>query len=153
MKFTFSFFFFKKYFQLKQGEKECSYYVKTGQCKFGASCKFHHPQPAGMQLPVPSPATQIPPIAAQVPAHTLHPPMQSPSGSSSQQYGVLVARPSLVQGQYVQSPYGPVLISPGMVPFQGFGGSYMVSRVSFLNSYFQVTWLFIEHPAMVCRHL
>ncbi|PON88281.1 Zinc finger, CCCH-type [Trema orientale] len=108
-------------YPLRPGEKECSYYVKTGQCKFGASCKFHHPQSAGMQLHVPSPATPVPPVPASVPAHTLYPQMQSPSGSSSQQYGVVVARPSLVQGSYVQGPYGPVLISPGMVPLPGWG--------------------------------
>ncbi|XP_030507182.2 zinc finger CCCH domain-containing protein 34 [Cannabis sativa] len=115
-------------YPLRPGEKECTYYVKTGQCKFGVSCKFHHPHPAGMPLPLPSPAAQVPPAPA-TPVHgpTLYPPMASPSGSSSQQYGVVVARSSMVQGSYVQSPYGPMLISPGMVPFPGWGGSYMTS--------------------------
>ncbi|KAF3456188.1 hypothetical protein FNV43_RR00838 [Rhamnella rubrinervis] len=99
-------------YPLRPGEKECSYYVKTGQCKFGSTCKFHHPQPAGI-----SPAPQVPPAPAPIPAPTLYPPVQSPSGSSAQQYGVVVARPSLIQGPYVQSPYGTVLISPSMVPF------------------------------------
>ncbi|XP_048321279.2 zinc finger CCCH domain-containing protein 34 isoform X2 [Ziziphus jujuba] len=96
-----------------QGEKECSYYVKTGQCKFGTTCKFHHPLQAGVQLPAPSPTPQVQPV----PAPTLYPPVQSPSGSSSQQYGLVVARPPLIQGPYVQSPYGTVLIPPGMVQF------------------------------------
>lgn len=111
-------------FPLRQGEKECSYYMKTGQCKFGRSCKFHHPQPAGIQLPVQSPVAQLPPVPAPVPPPALYPPMQSPSGSSSQQYGV-VARPPLVQGSYVQGPYGTMLISPGMVPFPSWVGPYM----------------------------
>ncbi|XP_024933149.3 zinc finger CCCH domain-containing protein 34 isoform X3 [Ziziphus jujuba] len=100
-------------YPLRPGEKECSYYVKTGQCKFGTTCKFHHPLQAGVQLPAPSPTPQVQPV----PAPTLYPPVQSPSGSSSQQYGLVVARPPLIQGPYVQSPYGTVLIPPGMVQF------------------------------------
>eukprot|EP00252_Welwitschia_mirabilis_P001139 TRINITY_DN11074_c0_g1_i2.p1 TRINITY_DN11074_c0_g1~~TRINITY_DN11074_c0_g1_i2.p1 ORF type:complete len:335 (-),score=76.91 TRINITY_DN11074_c0_g1_i2:374-1378(-) len=30
---------------LRQGEKECAYYMRTGSCKYGISCKFHHPEP------------------------------------------------------------------------------------------------------------
>lgn len=30
----------------RPGAPECAFYVKTGRCKFGAGCKFHHP--AGM---------------------------------------------------------------------------------------------------------
>ncbi|EXB74844.1 Zinc finger CCCH domain-containing protein 58 [Morus notabilis] len=127
------------------GQPVCQYYMRTGTCKFGASCKYHHPrqgggsvapvslnyygyplrQLAGIQIPVQSPAAPVPPVPAPVPPPALYPPMQSPSGSSSQQYGVVVARPPLVQGSYVQGPYGPMLISPGMVPFPSWGGPYM----------------------------
>ncbi|GMJ02048.1 hypothetical protein like AT5G18550 [Hibiscus trionum] len=92
-------------YPLRPGEKECSYYVKTGRCKFGATCKFHHPAP--------SPAPRVPPV----PSPTLYSTVQSPSGPSSQQYGVVMARPPLMPGPYVQGPYGPMLLSPGMVPF------------------------------------
>ncbi|BFG15151.1 hypothetical protein CerSpe_014260 [Prunus speciosa] len=102
-------------YPLRQGERECSYYVKTGQCKFGATCKFHHPQPAGIPLPVPSPAPQVSPVPA---APALYQTVQSPS-VSSQQYGVVFARPPLLPGSYVQSPYGQVLLSPGTIPFPG----------------------------------
>ena len=27
----------------RPGQPECTFYVKTGRCKFGATCKFHHP--------------------------------------------------------------------------------------------------------------
>ncbi|KAK1267896.1 Zinc finger CCCH domain-containing protein 37 [Acorus gramineus] len=27
----------------RPGQAECDYYMKTGQCKFGERCKFHHP--------------------------------------------------------------------------------------------------------------
>ncbi|KAG6501688.1 hypothetical protein ZIOFF_041571 [Zingiber officinale] len=39
-----------------EGEKECAFYIKTGQCKFGATCKFHHPQPAGPSVTSAAPA-------------------------------------------------------------------------------------------------
>lgn len=28
------------------------YYLRTGTCKFGASCKFHHPRDAGVSINV-----------------------------------------------------------------------------------------------------
>lgn len=31
-------------FPEREGQPECQYYLKTGDCKFGASCKFHHPR-------------------------------------------------------------------------------------------------------------
>lgn len=30
---------------LLQGEKPCPFYLRTGTCRFGVSCRFHHPQP------------------------------------------------------------------------------------------------------------
>ncbi|XWS08623.1 hypothetical protein CRYUN_Cryun40dG0017600 [Craigia yunnanensis] len=102
-------------YPLRLGEKECSYYVKTGQCKFGATCKFHHPAPPAVQVPAPSPAPQVAPVPTPVPAPTLYSTVQSPSGPSSQQYGVVMARPPLMQGSYIQGSYGPLMLSPGMV--------------------------------------
>ncbi|KAK1356956.1 Zinc finger CCCH domain-containing protein 32 [Heracleum sosnowskyi] len=32
------------------GEPECQYYLRTGTCKFGATCKFHHPRNGGGSL-------------------------------------------------------------------------------------------------------
>ncbi|KAK8532470.1 hypothetical protein V6N12_053910 [Hibiscus sabdariffa] len=29
-----------------QDEKSCPYFMRTGSCKFGVACKFHHPHPA-----------------------------------------------------------------------------------------------------------
>ncbi|KAM7258119.1 hypothetical protein ACFE04_013860 [Oxalis oulophora] len=101
-------------YPLRPGEKECTYYVKTGQCKFGATCKFHHPQPAGVQ--VQTPPHQIAPPPAPAP---MYPTMQSLSVPNSQQYGVVMARPQIMQSSYVQGPYGPILLSPGMVPIPG----------------------------------
>lgn len=93
-----------------QGEKECSYYVRTGQCKFGATCKFHHPQPAGLSVPSP--------------ASSYYPSAQSPSIPSAQPYATManwqVARPpSVLPAPYMQGPYGPMLLSPGVVSVPG----------------------------------
>ncbi|KAL5983876.1 hypothetical protein ACLOJK_017972 [Asimina triloba] len=92
-----------------QGEKECSYYVKTGHCKFGVTCKFHHPQPAGISVPAPAPA--------------FYPTVQSPSAPSPTQYGGVgswqVARPPLITGSYVQGPYATMMFSSGVVPIPG----------------------------------
>ncbi|CAN4093112.1 unnamed protein product [Withania somnifera] len=33
----------EKSFPERPGQPICQYYVKTGDCKFGSSCKFHHP--------------------------------------------------------------------------------------------------------------
>ncbi|KAE8703415.1 Zinc finger CCCH domain-containing protein 58 [Hibiscus syriacus] len=101
-------------YPLRPGEKECPYYVKTGQCKFGATCKFHHPAPPAMQVPAPSPAPQGAPAPTPVPAPTVYSTVQSPSGPSSEQYGAVMARPPLMPGSYVQGPYGPLLLSPGV---------------------------------------
>ncbi|KAK7412587.1 hypothetical protein VNO78_04067 [Psophocarpus tetragonolobus] len=107
-------------YPLRPGEKECSYYVKTGQCKFGATCKFHHPVPAGVQIQAPAPVAPVSPLPVPVPS-PLYSTMQPPPGPSSQQIGVFVARPSLLPGSLVQSPYGPVVLSPAMVPISGWG--------------------------------
>ncbi|TXG63621.1 hypothetical protein EZV62_010615 [Acer yangbiense] len=97
-------------YPLRPGEKECSYYLKTGQCKFGITCKFHHPQPAGTSMPASAPQ--------------FYPPVQSPSVPMPEQYAgastnLRVGRPPLLASSYVQGAYGPVLFSPGVVPFSG----------------------------------
>ncbi|CAK0865998.1 unnamed protein product [Prorocentrum cordatum] len=33
-----------KGFPLRPGEQDCQHYVKTGECKFGAQCKWNHPE-------------------------------------------------------------------------------------------------------------
>ena len=34
-------------FPERPGEPECQYYLKTGNCKYGSSCKYHHPPDQG----------------------------------------------------------------------------------------------------------
>ncbi|XP_073104651.1 zinc finger CCCH domain-containing protein 5-like [Elaeis guineensis] len=97
-------------YPLRPGEKECSYYMKTGQCKFGSTCKFHHPQLGGASMP---------------PASMFYPTVQPPSIPSPHQYPPLasweVGRPSVLPGTYMPGSYGPMLLSPGVVPVQGWG--------------------------------
>ncbi|XP_071719909.1 zinc finger CCCH domain-containing protein 58-like [Rutidosis leptorrhynchoides] len=98
-------------YPLRPEEKECSYYLKTGQCKFGITCKYHHPQPTGEPM---QPAS----------ARPFYSTVQSPSAPSPEPYGgpvgpsagYRVARPPLVPGSYPPGAYGPILLSPGMVP-------------------------------------
>ncbi|KAF8101195.1 hypothetical protein N665_0209s0051 [Sinapis alba] len=93
-------------YPLRPGEKECSYYMRTGQCKFGLTCRFNHPVP--QQQPQPQPQPQL---------HTIYPTLQS---QPSQQYGLVLARPSLLPGSYLPSPYGPPMVLPqGMVTYPG----------------------------------
>ncbi|KAH9621264.1 hypothetical protein KSS87_011530 [Heliosperma pusillum] len=99
-------------YPMRPGEKECSYYMKMGQCKFGLTCKFHHPQPANVPMP-----TAVPPVPAAASAV-----YQIPS-PAPQPYGVIpgdwsVMRPSMMPGSF-QGPYGPMLLSHGVVPIPG----------------------------------
>ncbi|PKA58461.1 Zinc finger CCCH domain-containing protein 32 [Apostasia shenzhenica] len=99
-------------YPLRPGERECSYYMKTGQCKFGPTCKFDHPQPANASMP----------SSASIYFSAVQP----SSISSSQQYpssgSWQVGRPSaMLSGAYVPSSYGPMVLSPGVVPVPGWG--------------------------------
>lgn len=110
---------------IKQDEKECSYYLKTGQCKFGITCKFHHPPPTGETVPAS--------------ARPFYSTVQSPSAPSPEQYagpsaGYRVARPPLVPGSYAPGAYGPILLSPGMVPMPNWS-PYSVKRIQSFYSY------------------
>lgn len=35
----------------RPGEPECSFFLKTGDCKFKSNCKFHHPKNRNARLP------------------------------------------------------------------------------------------------------
>lgn len=97
-----------------QGEKECSYYVKNGNCKFGATCKFHHPQPA-----FPS---------AHEPAYPFYPSLMSPYQLSTMASWQGARTLPLSPGSYVPGPYGPVFIPSEMIPVPGWS-PYVVGLV------------------------
>lgn len=106
--------------------------MKTGQCKFGATCKFHHPVLPAVEVPPPSPTSQVAPLPTPLSSPTLYPRTQSPSGPLSQQYGVVMASSPLMPGSYVQGPYGQLLISPGMVSFPSWN-PYPVGELKFIQ--------------------
>lgn len=33
----------KEHFPERPGQPDCQYYMRTGDCKFGSSCRYHHP--------------------------------------------------------------------------------------------------------------
>ncbi|CAN1769728.1 Zinc finger CCCH domain-containing protein ZFN-like [Linum perenne] len=45
-------------FPERPGQPECQYYIKTGDCKFGAVCRFHHPR----ERLIPAPDCVLSPI-------------------------------------------------------------------------------------------
>lgn len=38
-------------FPERPDQPECQFYMKTGDCKFGATCKFHHPRERLIPIP------------------------------------------------------------------------------------------------------
>jgi len=45
-------------FPERPGQPQCQFYMKTGDCKFGAVCRFHHPR----QRLIPAPDCVLSPI-------------------------------------------------------------------------------------------
>ena len=45
----------ERVFPERPGEPECQYYLRTGDCKFGLACRFHHPRERVMAQPLLSP--------------------------------------------------------------------------------------------------
>ncbi|CAN0871483.1 Zinc finger CCCH domain-containing protein 32 [Linum grandiflorum] len=89
-----------------QGEDECSYYLQTGHCKFGITCKFHHPERANTLTTTSAPQ--------------FYQPVQSPSAHVTDQYGGASTNLRVkLPGTFMQGTYGPVLFSPipGWSPF------------------------------------
>lgn len=87
-----------------QNEMECAYYMRNGQCKFGGTCKFHHPQPSNMMVPLRGSAV-YPPI---------------PSATTSQ-LSFPLSRASFIASPRWQSPssYTPLVMPQGVVSVPG----------------------------------
>ncbi|KAH1234973.1 Zinc finger CCCH domain-containing protein ZFN-like [Glycine max] len=116
-----------------QNEPECAYYLRTGQCKFGNTCKFHHPQPNNMVLSMRS--------------SPVYPTVHSPTTPGQQSYATGITNWS--SSSYIPSPrwqgpssYAPLILPQGMVSVPGWsaynspqqtmgnGQSYGTSRQS-----------------------
>lgn len=100
-----------------QNELECVYYLRTGQCKFGSTCKFHHPQPSNMMVSYRG--SPIYPIGAAT-----SPSQQSyPGGITSWP----LSRASFIPSPRWQGPsnYAPLILPQGVLSVQGWN-SYNV---------------------------
>lgn len=103
---------------LFQEEKSCPYYMRTGSCKFGVACKFHHPQHASLgAYPLAGSPT---PTSTIIPTSGLSYAGGFPAWSA-------VPRMSYLSGQGLQSYVPPFLSSSqGVIPVQSWN-NYMVS--------------------------
>lgn len=108
---------------MRQDAKQCDYYMRTGSCRYGYACKFHHPQP-------PLAANVVPMVRPGSGSGTsvLAPSSGPPSGGK---YSAM----SLPEATYVSPSfppppnYMPIYVSP----FQGWdtyavSGSYLPER-------------------------
>ena len=102
-----------------QNETECSYYLKTGQCKFGSTCKFHHPQPSNMMV--------------SLRGSPVYPSVHSPTTPGQQSYpgGITnwpLSRASFIPSPRWQSPssYSPLILPQGVLSVPGWN-AYSVS--------------------------
>lgn len=109
-----------------QNEKSCDYYMRTGGCKFGVACKFHHPPPAslGAGLPLNGPAAFDSTSSSVVQSMAL------PYVGGYPTY--TLPRAPYLTGPRVQAPqaYMPVVISPHQVVPQGWN-TYVVMKPTF----------------------
>lgn len=100
-----------------QNETQCSYYLRTGQCKFGSTCKFHHPQPTNMMV--------------SLSGSPVYPTMQSPTTPGQQSYPGGISnwsRASFIPSPRWQGPssYTPLLLPQGVLSVPGWN-AYSVS--------------------------
>ncbi|WCJ36195.1 Zinc finger CCCH domain-containing protein 43 [Euphorbia peplus] len=80
---------------IRLGERECPYYMRNGSCKYGASCRFNHPDPTAV-------GGSDPPSAF---SNGSSPRLQSSSQSN-------VASWSSPRGQNESSPFMPITYPP-----------------------------------------
>lgn len=105
-----------------KNEPECAYYLRTGQCKFGSTCKFHHPQPNNMMV-----SLRGSPVYP-----TIHSPT-TPGQQSSFAGGITNwSRASYIPSPRWQGPssYAPLLLPQGVVSVPGWS-AYSVSSSIF----------------------
>jgi hypothetical protein len=123
-------FHFTLFFYFLQNEMECAYYLRTGQCKFGSTCKFHHPQPANVMVPLRG--------------SPVYPTVNSPTTPGQQSYpGGLAtnwSRASFITSPRWQAPsnYTPLILPQGVVSVPGWNAYSVSSSLSFVREYNQV---------------
>lgn len=55
-------------FPHRPGREICEFYMKTGRCKYGATCKFNHPPGVHWDVPASAPNTKLPPNHRDAPS-------------------------------------------------------------------------------------
>lgn len=97
---------------------ECAYYMRNGQCKFGSTCKFHHPQPSNMMVPLRGSA--------------VYPPIHSPTTS---QLSYPLSRASFIASPRWQSPssYAPLVMQQGVVSVPGWNTYSVIFLISLFS--------------------
>jgi len=93
---------------VRPGAQPCSYYMKTGRCKFGATCKFTHP-------PNSSPMShQTPPQLRSPQSHFGGSPTRFPEPYKSEPYDPYAGG----------SPVMPSARQPAFTPYESVAGGY-----------------------------
>lgn len=113
-----------------QDTKSCSYYMRTGICKYGHVCKFHHPQPAL--------ATNLLPVAGPMYGSGGSAVMPSSGSSSASELSTAPLSKATYYATSLQHPqsYMPIYLSPS----QGWN-PYMVCHSC---------WIFLAQYAALC---
>lgn len=119
-----------------QNEKECAYYLRTGLCKFGNTCKFHHPEPSNAMISIRD--------------SPVYPPVNSPATPGQPSYAGGLANWPLTRASFIPSPrwqgpssYAQLILPQGLVQVSSWN-PYSVSHASFL-----VLWYLKPH---ICKH-
>lgn len=114
-----------------QNETECAYYLRTGQCKFGSTCKFHHPQPNNMMV-----SMRGSPVYTTVPSPTAPGQQSYPGGITNW------SRASFIPSPRWQGPssYPPLILPQGVVSVPGWNAYSVSFSAPFIAKYL----LFVE---------
>ncbi|MCO5594924.1 hypothetical protein L7F22_048959 [Adiantum nelumboides] len=114
-----------------QGEKDCTFYSRTGSCKYGATCKYNHPPPL---MPVPG--------CFVYPGPPVHVPQLYQAGAPF----LPSSRPPFHRSSRFESPLNPSLILTS--PAQVSTAPWHPYQVSFLQQGFTGSYL---HPALTSQ--
>ena len=117
----------KKLALLLQNEKECAYYLKTGQCKYANTCKFHHPELFNVV-----PSSRGSPI---------YPSVHSSASTGPQSYTGTMASWAFPRASFIPSPrwqspsnYAPMIVPQGLVQVPSWN-SYPVSSFALVMQF------------------
>jgi hypothetical protein len=129
-----------------QDERDCPYYMQTGLCKFGATCKFNHPQPTQIKGLVTMPRSM---------AYPSNSPLGTPSThlfQTGMQSWSLASRPQFMPRPRFRT-FTPLIVQQPqtMVAITGWN-PYQVSRLSILMGFsvaFCNIWKSMNHVAIL----